>query len=204
LGLGGVTYLYVNGIYVQMWMPAFFKDGSAPASPGGGGVMTSVLGLPYWCDNNGFVHQLAEYRVCLNANFVSAASITLQGTNLSFPVVAGDVWEIEFQGWMSQASGVAGAAMGLVAGGGAAFTQEGVVEGTTSGLTAYVAAEMTASGTGYGVFNTLAATKGHVWGKTTVTVTTGGTIALGVKPIAAVAATLYAGYSLTAKRIKKV
>lgn len=203
IGVGGSTYFYASGGFAQSWVPLLVKDGSAPSAAGTGGILFSTGGLPYWIDNAGFNHQLAEYRICLNANFTSSASISVQSvTNMSFPAVAGDVWEVEFGGWTSQASGTAGVAFGF--NGSATFTQEGVVEGSTTGVTAYTAAEMTAQNTGYGALNTVAATKGTVWGKTVITVSASGTVNLAVKPLGAVVSTLVAGFSMTAKRIKKV
>lgn len=203
IGIASSTYFYCSGGYCQLWQPVLVKDGSIPGSSGSGGVFASVAGLPYWCDNAGFVHQLAEYRICLNANFVGVTTTVLQATNLTFPTVTGDVWEVEFQGFVSQASGVAGCAIGLLNPTGA-FTVEGFVEGTTNALGTWTGAEIAASGTAVGVFNTIAATKGYIWGKATITVTTGGVVGLGIKPIAGVVPTMDAGFSFTAKRIKKV
>ncbi len=182
--------------------PAQFLDQAAPGTPAIGGVLYSTAGLPYWKDTAAFVHQMADYRQSLNADLVGAASATLQSTNLTFPVQAGDVWEVEFGGDTKQASGAAGIKFGFACPAGSSLA--GRVEGSTTSSALWTFTRMIAINTGYGTFNTVAATDGTFWGKVVITCAIAGTVVFQIQPGAAVAPTLYAGAFINPKRIKKV
>lgn len=140
----------------------------------------------------------------LFADFSSTTSTSAQNTNLSIPVGANDVVLVEWGGNCSLASGTSGIKFALTGPTGA--TIEGGEYGELAAVTASTFFRMSALATLIGPFNTVAATLEGVEGNARIKMdgTHGGNIVLQCAPVAAVVATLKAGFWMRVSLVTEV
>lgn len=145
---------------------------------------------------------VSSVALSLAANFTTVSTTLDAGsnTNLTFPVLAGEVWEVEFHGNV-QCSSTAGSKFALNAP--AASTIEGDLESCTSAITTFTRQRITA-------INTLTATAAHtqattpaldyIWARIVVAVD--GAITLRACSVnGAQTTTIFAGATLVARKL---